>query len=49
MAQWTAHLDCPTHVKIGLEACVRSLPASYLTAPVTSKVFKDVQLCRERL
>ena len=34
MAEWTSHPDCPAHVKTGLEACVRSLPPSYLTIPV---------------
>jgi hypothetical protein len=49
MAQWTAHPDCPAHVKAGLEARVRSLPPSYLLAPITGEVFENVQLCRERL
>ena len=49
MAQWTAHPDCPAHVKVGLEARVRSLPTSHLTAPVAGEVFENAQLCRERL
>ena len=46
---WTAHSDCPEHVKIELEARVRSLPPFFLLFPIASEVFKDPDTCQERL
>ena len=46
---WTAHLDCPEHVKIELKTRVRSFPPSFLLAPVDGEVFDNVDVCHERL
>jgi hypothetical protein len=45
---WTAHPDCPEHVKTDLEARVRSLPSS-LNVPVAGEVFDNADICQERL
>jgi hypothetical protein len=49
MPLWTAHPDCPQHVKIELETRVRSFPSSFLLAPVDGEVFENADLCQERL
>jgi hypothetical protein len=49
MAQWTAHPDCPKHLKPELEKRVKSLPSSFLVAPETGEVFENANLCQERL
>jgi hypothetical protein len=41
--------ECPEHVKAELELRVRSLPSSFLVAPVDSEVFENAALCQERL
>jgi hypothetical protein len=46
---WTAHPDCPEHVKIKLETRVRSFPPSFLLAPVDGEVFDNADVCQERL
>jgi hypothetical protein len=46
---WTAHPECPEHLKSDLEARVRALPSSFLLRPVAGEVFDDVDLCQERL
>jgi hypothetical protein len=46
---WTAHSKCPEHRKPDLKARVRSLPSSYLLHPVAGEVFKNLDLCQERL
>jgi hypothetical protein len=48
-ALWTAHPNCPQHVKIELEKPVRPFPPSFLLAPVDGEVFESADLCRERL
>jgi hypothetical protein len=42
---WTAHPDCPEHVKTDLEARVRSLPSSFLNVPVAGEVFDSADVC----
>ena len=49
MPLWTAHPECPEHIKPVLEARVRSFPASFLLAPVAGEVFENPDLCQERL
>jgi hypothetical protein len=49
MALWSAHPDCPEHVKPELEARVRSLPPSFLLAPEAGEVFESADTCYERL
>jgi hypothetical protein len=44
-----AHPECPEHVKAELELRVRSLPSSFLVAPVDGEVFENAALCQERL
>ena len=46
---WTAHPDCPEHVKAELEARVRSFPSSFLLAPTPGEVFDNPDVCYERL
>ena len=46
---WTAHPDCPAHVKSELETRVRSLPPSFLAPPAVGEVFENPDLCQERL
>ena len=46
---WTAHSDCPEHVKIELEARVRSLPPSFLLLLIAGEVFEGPDTCQERL
>ncbi|ERF71028.1 hypothetical protein EPUS_03308 [Endocarpon pusillum Z07020] len=46
---WTAHPECPEHVKAQLEARVRSFPSSFLLAPVDGEVFENPDICQERL
>ena len=46
---WSAHPECPEHVKADLEARVRSFPPSYLLAPIAGEVFDNLELCKERL
>ena len=48
-ALWTAHPDYPEHVKIELETRVRSLPPSFLLAPINGEVFENADVCHERL
>jgi hypothetical protein len=46
---WTAHPDCPEHVKKELETRKRSFPPSFLLAPVAGEVFESGDVCEERL
>ena len=46
---WSAHPECPDHVKSDLEARVRSFPPSFLLAPVAGEVFDNPDVCKERL
>jgi hypothetical protein len=46
---WRAHPECPEHVKAELETRVRSLPSSFLLAPVDGEVFQNKDLSQERL
>ena len=46
---WTAHPDCPEHVKRELETRIRSFPPSFLLAPVAGEVFENGDVCKERL
>ena len=46
---WLAHPECPEHAKAELELRVRSLPSSFLVAPVDGEVFENAALCQERL
>ena len=46
---WTAHPECPEHVKSDLEARVRSFPPSFLLAPAAGEVFDNPDVCKERL
>ena len=46
---WTAHPECPEHVKVQLEVHVRSFPSSFLFAPINDEVFKNSDICQERL
>ena len=46
---WTAHSDCPEHIKIKLEARVRSLFPSFLLLSIAGEVFEDSDTCQERL
>ena len=46
---WTAHPDCPEHIKIELEARVRSLPPFFLLFSTAGEVFEDPNTCQERL
>jgi hypothetical protein len=48
-ALWTAHLDCPEHVKIELKTRVQSFPPSFPLAPVNDKVFEKADVRQERL
>jgi hypothetical protein len=48
-ALWSAHSECPEHVKVELEARVRSFPPSCLLAPVAGEVFDNPDVCQERL
>jgi hypothetical protein len=48
-ALWTAHPDCPEHVKIELKTRVQFFPPSFLLAPVSGKVFKNAYVCQEHL
>lgn len=47
--QWSAHPQCPTHLRGEVEAHVRAFPASFLKEPIAGEVFDNVDLCRERL
>ena len=46
---WTAHPDCPEHIKTELETCVRSFPSSFLSVPTAGEVFDNPDVCQERL
>ena len=46
---WTAHPNCPAHLRGEVEARVRAFPPSFLEEPVDGEVFDNVELCRERL
>ena len=46
---WSAHPECPEHVKSYLEARVRSFPPSFLLAPVAGEIFDNPDVCKERL
>jgi hypothetical protein len=46
---WTAHPYCPEHVKTELETRIRSFPPSFLLALVAGEVFKNRDVCKERL
>jgi hypothetical protein len=46
---WLAHSECPEHVKAELELRVRSLPSSFLVAPVDGEIFENAALYQERL
>ncbi|KAF7511454.1 hypothetical protein GJ744_004643 [Endocarpon pusillum] len=49
MSLWTAHPDCPEHLKPELERRVRSLPSSFLLPPIANEVFDNPNVCYERL
>jgi hypothetical protein len=46
---WSAHPECPEHIKSDLEARVRSFPPSFLLAPIAGEVFDNPDVCKERL
>jgi hypothetical protein len=46
---WTAHPDCPAHLRGEVEARVRAFPPAFLKEPVSGEVFDNLELCRERL
>jgi hypothetical protein len=46
---WTAHPNCPAHLRGEVEAKVRGFPPSYLVPPINGKVFDNVELCQEHL
>ena len=48
-ANWTAHANCPAHIRGEVEARVRAFPPSFLEEPADGEVFNNVELCRERL
>ncbi len=49
MSLWTAHPDCPEHIKAELEARVRSFPPDFLELPIAGEVFENPDVCQERL
>ena len=49
MSLWTAHPDCPEHLKSELERRVRSLPSFFLLPPIAGEVFINPDVCQERL
>lgn len=49
MTSWTAHPNCPEHIREELEAKLRSLPPSFLVAPAAGEVFENADLCQDRL
>jgi hypothetical protein len=44
-ALWTAHPDCPEHVKIELKTRVQSFLSSFLLASVGGELFKNADVC----
>ena len=46
---WTAHPDCPEHIKTEFETRIRSFPSSFLSAPTAGEVFDNPDICQERL
>jgi hypothetical protein len=46
---WTAHPECPEHVKSDLKAHVRSFSPPFLLALVAGEVFDNPDVCKERL
>lgn len=45
---WTAHCECPEHVRLELDILVRSLPPLFLSSPVYGEVFDNRDTCHER-
>ena len=48
-SSWTAHPDCPEHIKAELEVRVRSFPPSFLLISTFGEVFDNLDVCQERL
>lgn len=47
-ANWTAHANCPAHIRGEVEARVSAFPPSFLEEPTDSKAFISVFYCGGR-